>query len=268
MVRTGILLTTVTALLLASGCESTQQQETEFKLSKVERERDSLAQRLRAEQSKALVLERRIESEQVQWNADRAEVARLHSRVRELERAEEQRRSQLAERLNRPVERPQVAASPLPRDIDQALLTWSQRFQDRVSYDRGRAAVSFANDRLFELGSDTVQADANVTLNDLAGILATLPQEYEIVIVGHTDDAPITKPETRAKHPTNWHLSVHRAISVKDMLNKAGVPAKRLGVMGYGSNRPVASDRAKNRRVEIFIIRKGAVQTFEPIKAH
>ena len=100
----------------------------------------------------------------------------------------------------------------------------------------------------------------------MARILASSElAEFEAIVIGHTDATPITKPETLEKHPTNWHLSVHRAIAVKDVLVKAGLPATRLGVMGYADNRPVGDNPAQNRRVEVFVVRRGGVQPFQPV---
>jgi len=99
----------------------------------------------------------------------------------------------------------------------------------------------------------------------LAGIIdSPAAADFDAVIVGHTDNIPIVKPETKAKHPTNWHLSVHRAISVMNVLRGGAVAPDRLGVMGYGEYRPaVANDtkanRAKNRRVEVYLVPKHAV---------
>ena len=59
---------------------------------------------------------------------------------------------------------------------------------------------------------------------------------------------------------------MHRAIVVKDVLVKAGLPAQRLAVMGYGPYRPVSDDRSRNRRVELFLVRTGEVQTFAPVQ--
>ena len=83
---------------------------------------------------------------------------------------------------------------------------------------------------------------------------------FDVVVVGHTDDMPIKKASTLKNHPTNWHLSVHRAISVERMLDGNGIAPERMAVKGYGEYRPVEPNKAgkkgnaANRRVEIFII--------------
>jgi len=86
---------------------------------------------------------------------------------------------------------------------------------------------------------------------------------FDVIVAGHTDDMPVSKPETRLKHPTNWHLSAHRGISVVDLMISDGVIPNRLSVRGFGEFRPVEPNKpdkkgnAKNRRVEIFIVAKG-----------
>ncbi len=87
----------------------------------------------------------------------------------------------------------------------------------------------------------------------------------DVIVVGHTCTTPIAKPETRREHKTNWHLSVHRAISVMNLLGQEKVAMTRLGVMGYGEYRPIADNasdagKAKNRRVEIYLVRSKTVQ--------
>ncbi|NQU76594.1 MAG: OmpA family protein, partial [Planctomycetes bacterium] len=74
-----------------------------------------------------------------------------------------------------------------------------------------------------------------------------------------TDDIPISTATAR-RHPTNWYLSVHRAVSVVGALSTAGVPAKRMGAMGFGEFHPIAPNapghkgNPQNRRVEIWIV--------------
>ena len=80
-----------------------------------------------------------------------------------------------------------------------------------------------------------------------------------VLIVGHTDDERIAGAGTRAKHPTNWHLSTDRANEVAVTLAAAGLPESRMGVAGYSKYQPQTANRdelakAKNRRVEIYVL--------------
>ncbi len=132
---------------------------------------------------------------------------------------------------------------------------------DMVDFDAKTGMLKFKSDLLFDSGSDNVKAGATESIKALADIMNSADGEkFDIVIVGHTDDVPIKKAETLKNHPTNWHLSVHRAISVERMLDKDGVAPKRMAVKGYGEYRPVEPNKgakkgnAANRRVEIFVI--------------
>ncbi len=156
---------------------------------------------------------------------------------------------------------PQIQIN-LPPELDKALKDFATRHPNMVTYDSKRGLVKFVSDVLFDLGSDKVKPEAKKSLVELAKILTSpAVKNFDVVVVGHTDNIPIVKPSTRAKHPTNWHLSVHRAIAVMKVLEDNGVDPRILGVMGYGEYRPIASNdtpegRAKNRRVEVYILPK------------
>jgi chemotaxis protein MotB len=78
-------------------------------------------------------------------------------------------------------------------------------------------------------------------------------------VEGHTDNVPINTSEFRS----NWELSVRRATEVvRCLVEQHGFPPERISASGYAEYRPIASndspeDRAKNRRIEIVIIKTG-----------
>ena len=67
-----------------------------------------------------------------------------------------------------------------------------------------------------------------------------------IEVGGHTD--------IRGSDEYNQTLSEKRADAVKNQLINNGVMARRIKAVGYGESRPISSDHAMNRRVEIIII--------------
>ena len=74
-----------------------------------------------------------------------------------------------------------------------------------------------------------------------------------VTIEGHTD--------SRGNKNFNRRLSKKRADAVKAYLEEKGVPASRMEAVGYGPDKPIASNktrrgRDKNRRVEFKIKRK------------
>jgi len=149
---------------------------------------------------------------------------------------------------------------PLPEDMSQALTQLAEQYPNLLSFDAKRGMLRFASDFTFALGSADLTSNATETIAQLAQILDTpTASGFEARIVGHTDNVPISKEPTRRLHPTNWHLSAHRAISVGQALISAGVTPQRVQVAGYGEYRPIVANAAKggaaqNRRVEIFLV--------------
>ena len=147
----------------------------------------------------------------------------------------------------------------LPADLDAALKELAAQHPDILEYDPATGLIKFKSDVTFSLGSADLTANAKSVVNQLAGILnSPIASKYEARVVGHTDSVRIARPETAAKHPTNWHLSVHRAISVRDALESGGVSPVRTSVGGYSMYRPAvqnaANGAAQNRRVEIYLV--------------
>jgi len=154
-----------------------------------------------------------------------------------------------------------LGVTPLPIELSTKLEDFARQHSDMVTYDAGRGIVKFKSDLLFELGSDQVAASAAGAIKALCDILnSEEAKKFDVVVAGHTDDIPIEKPETRVKHPSNWHLSAHRAISVLQIMAGNNVNAERLSVRGFGEYRPVVPNmpnkkgNAQNRRVEIYIV--------------
>jgi chemotaxis protein MotB len=106
---------------------------------------------------------------------------------------------------------------------------------------------------LFESGSAELKPEAKAVLDTIAEILKLLPNK--IRIEGHTDDRPIRS----ARFPSNWHLSVARALNTAYYLMSKGVNPEKISIAGYSEYRPIApndseENRAKNRRVDIVIV--------------
>jgi len=151
----------------------------------------------------------------------------------------------------------------LPVELSIMLEDFAGR-EEMVTYDPNRGIVKFESDLLFEKGSDEVKPERAAAVKSLCGILNSEEgKKFDIIIAGHTDDIPIAKPETRRKHPTNWHLSAHRAISVLNLMAKNNIAQKRMSARGFGKFRPIAPNEPgnkgnpQNRRVEIYIVPEG-----------
>ncbi|MEL6795670.1 MAG: OmpA family protein [Planctomycetota bacterium] len=142
-------------------------------------------------------------------------------------------------------------------EFDQALRDLAARYANVIVYDPDLGMLRFRSDLTFNSGSDQVRDNARDALSALADVIKNNANaSYTLQIVGHTDSEPISSG-TAQRHPTNTHLSVHRAIAVKQSLTSLGVPAERVMVAGWGEFRPAVpngpgGNTPQNRRVEIF----------------
>ncbi len=149
---------------------------------------------------------------------------------------------------------------PLDAQTDAALAALARQHPDLIKYDAARGMLRFASDLTFDSGQDAVKEEARQSLAALATILnSTSAAAYEVMILGHTDSQPISSG-TAARHPTNMHLSCHRAIAVRRSLVEQSVPADRVMAAGWGEHRPAVPNAANgntpaNRRVEIYLTR-------------
>lgn len=116
--------------------------------------------------------------------------------------------------------------------------------------------VSLGEDFAFEKGKASLNKEGRKAIEQLAlklndGDLAN----HLVVVEGHTDDKPVSRPDTIDRYGDNWGLSAARSASVVRALQQAGVKPERLRGAFRGPYAPVAGakDGAANRRVEIFL---------------
>jgi outer membrane protein OmpA-like peptidoglycan-associated protein len=126
----------------------------------------------------------------------------------------------------------------------------------------GEPVVEIETERLslrdainFDTGKDTIRRESFRILDEIAAIIQQHGEIERIRVEGHTDDVGAAG--------YNKDLSQRRASAVVEHLVSKGVSRDRLVPVGYGFERPVASNatalgRAKNRRVEFTILPPGA----------
>jgi chemotaxis protein MotB len=156
-----------------------------------------------------------------------------------------------------------MGGAALPVELSTLLEDFAKQ-HPMVDYDSSRGIVKFKSDLLFNKGSDTVAASAIEAIKSLSTILnSEQGKRFDVIIAGHTDDIPIKKPATRTKHPTNWHLSSHRAIAVLKVMESSNIESKRMSARGFSEYRPITENKPskggnpQNRRVEIYIVAEG-----------
>ena len=118
-----------------------------------------------------------------------------------------------------------------------------------VSVSQGQECVTLRIDDslLFPSGSDVLTPQGQVVLERLSPVLQAF--DGQISVEGHTDNVPIAT----ARFPSNWELSVGRAIAVVRQLERQGIAISRMRAVGYADTQPMESNataegRAANRR--------------------
>jgi OmpA-OmpF porin, OOP family len=142
--------------------------------------------------------------------------------------------------------RPLVSnASPQGRARNQRVeVTVRGYYASRVTY----VALAEPKNLHFALGEVNLDKAAHDDITDLAGKLQSNPDAVA-VIEGHTDNI--------GSKSANVELAKQRAQSVQEILvKKYRIQPERLKVVGYGDEKPIASNdteegRHKNRRVTI-----------------
>ena len=255
--KLSIFLLISAVIVLVNGCRSEQQ----YKNLKVQ----NATQQKRIEQLESELQTTRLQLEQAKRRLQTiegstgAEADALRQKIAALEKDIEQKKGLIASMQQQLL----YGGVPLPVELSTQLEDFANS-QEMVTYDSSRGIVKFKSDLLFERGSDVVAPAAAKAVESLCKILnSKQAKDFDIIVAGHTDDIPIRKPETRAKHPTNWHLSAHRAISVLEVMTKNNIAPERISVRGFGQFRPIVPNKPnrkgnpQNRRVEIYIVPKG-----------
>jgi chemotaxis protein MotB len=107
---------------------------------------------------------------------------------------------------------------------------------------------------LFTSGNADVKPSAYTTLDSIASVIHQLPNDVRVE--GHTDNVPIATKE----FPSNWHLSVSRAVNTAFyLITRHGLNPDKIAVVGYSEFKPLVENtsdenRARNRRVDIVIL--------------
>jgi len=241
-------------LVITSGCVS-EQNYKDLKLQNAAQEK-----RIRGLESQmqatALELDKAKRELEAAVSRNSIEMTTLQQKVAALEEELAKKRALIGA-----MQKQLLGAMQLPAELSSMLEDWAEG-SDLVSFDPNRGIVRFKSDLLFKAGSDEVEPSATEAVKSLCGILnTTQAREFDIIIVGHTDDQPIL--HSRDKHPTNWHLSAHRAISVLNVMTSNGTASGRASIRGFGEYRPIVPNEPgnkgnpQNRRVEIYIVPKG-----------
>ena len=112
-----------------------------------------------------------------------------------------------------------------------------------------RLKLDIPSDISFDVGRADIKPNFRSVLDTFANGLVNNPAST-VSIIGHTDSS--------GTDAVNNPLSYNRASAARDYLTSRGVALNRFTIDGRGSREPIAANdtaanKAKNRRVEIFV---------------
>lgn len=160
---------------------------------------------------------------------------------------------------------PDAALAKVADQVESALSDLVKKNLVAVRRSDRWIEVEIRTDILFPSGSALLSPSAVTVIEQLAAVLAPLPNAVRVE--GHTDNVPIRN----TAFYSNWELSAARAGSVVRVLASHGVEPTRLAVVGFGEHRPKDSNdtsqgRNANRRVVVVIPSVDAQHPADPLR--
>ena len=157
---------------------------------------------------------------------------------------------------------------PFPSDLEEIEKEVPDEIQDFVkafdsepeitaTYTKKGVLITLSNTILFQFGMADINPESFPVLDKIAAIISKTSESVRVE--GHTDNLPIHTE----KFPSNWELSIKRAVNVvKYFVGIGKIPPQRLSAVGYGESKPLfpndtTEHRAANRRVEILLEMEG-----------
>ena len=120
-----------------------------------------------------------------------------------------------------------------------------------ISIEKGKNefVLDIPSTIMFDDGQyELTNQNAKIFISKIARVIRTMPQTFNIEIIGHTD----TNRNLSTTIPRDaWDISALRSISVVKELIKNKIDPAILKVSAYGSSHPKSDVAADNRRVEM-----------------
>ena len=120
-----------------------------------------------------------------------------------------------------------------------------------ISIEKGKNefVLDIPSTIMFDDGQyELTNQNAKIFISKIARVIRTMPQTFNIEIIGHTD----TNRNLSTTIPRDaWDVSALRSISVVKELIKNKIDPGILKVSAYGSSHPKSDVAADNRRVEM-----------------
>ena len=247
-----ISIVVLAAGLIAGGCVSSgtfKKMETakNEEIATLEQEKASLSREKSSLEQRNAELKQQVSSLDQQAAALEQQKAAVQEQVGSLEQekaalvAANQQRQQQYESL----------VQGLSKEVEKGQL--------QVRQYKNMLSVDLAEQIFFDSGRATLKRGGKEVLTKVGEALKGY-EDKVIRVVGHTDNVPVAR-SLQATFPSNWELSVARAVNVVRYLQEVGISPERMIPSGRGEYDPVAPNdmpegRQKNRRIEIMLIDK------------
>jgi len=240
-----------TALALVAACGIAKDQYNAKVL-----EAEDLSRKYKDEEGKSASLEQKVKDLDGQLLNKEAERKRLEQKNTEL--------TALNDELGRSTKKLAQAKEELEKksseyeNLAQSLKGEIQTGKIELSELKGKMTVKMKDKILFASGSARIGKEGQDALAKVADAFKNL-QGKIVRVEGHTDDVP-TDP--KSAFPSNWELSLARAMAVVKYMQDQGVDPTLLSAAGYGQYHPIApndspENRSQNRRIEIVLAPAG-----------
>lgn len=216
------------------------------------------AEKERSEDLQAQLVAAKAALEGKSTGVDRAELGRLQGQLLAATNQVRRLEAQLKQANDR--------AILLSKRQDVKIIDYRTNFLARVNELGGVAGdneiqgerIVFSSEVLFDVGKASLRAAGQKRLDAFAQAVlqasGEIPDDvnWALQIDGHTDRRPIAT----AQFPSNWELSIARAISVVHYLKAKGIPYTRLVAAAHAEFRPrdkgdTEAAFQNNRRVEV-----------------
>lgn len=144
----------------------------------------------------------------------------------------------------------------LKNNLEQEVKNAGYSDNVKVTLNGEGVNISIQDTVIFNTGKADILNNFYPMLIQISNMVKNL--NNEIRISGYTDNVPINNKEFRS----NWDLSYMRALNVMNfMVNTGNVAPNKFSIQAYGEYKPkydnsTAEGRAKNRSVDILIVRK------------
>lgn len=152
-------------------------------------------------------------------------------------------------------------------DLQEALREEIEKGQISLERQERKIIIRIQEKGSFGSGSARLDPGFHKVMQRISDVLATKPGK--ILVAGHTDNIPIRTGRFRS----NWELSSARAVTVlHSLLRNKGIDEHRVVVEGFADTKPLDGNdtpqgRAKNRRVELIIMRGNDIDNGDSLKA-